>query len=128
MRLLLDTCAFLWFTTDDSELSDEAKNLFRNTENFVYLSSVSVWEIVVKYHLGKLPLPDEPEYFIEQQCALHLIETLPLEAKAIYHLSRLPNYHRDPFDRMLICQAIEHGLVIVTSDNLITQYPVSTVW
>lgn len=128
MKLLLDTCAFLWLTTDASELSDQAKILFQDTNNFVYLSCVSAWEIIVKHRLGKLPLPSEPEYFINQQCKQHLIEVLSLDDKAVYHLSHLPNHHRDPFDKMLVCQAIEHGLTILTSDKLITQYPVSTIW
>jgi len=128
MKLLLDTCAFLWLTTDSEELSEQAKVLFKNTENPVYLSCVSVWEIVVKHQLGKLPLPDEPEIFIKQQCQQHIIEMLPLTDNAVYHLSRLPKHHRDPFDKMLVCQAIEHGLTILTSDGLIAQYPVSTVW
>jgi len=128
MKLLLDTCAFLWLATDAQELSDQAKTLFKNTENPAYLSSVSIWEIVVKYQLKKLPLPNDPEYFITQQCKQHWIEILPLDGKAIYHLSRLPNHHRDPFDKMLVCQAIEHNLTILTADEMIIQYPVSTIW
>ncbi|MGZ4957366.1 MAG: type II toxin-antitoxin system VapC family toxin [Methylobacter sp.] len=128
MKLLLDTCAFLWLTTDAQALSDQAKTLFQNTDNSVYLSSVSVWEIVVKHQLGKLPLPSEPEYFISQQCNQHFIEILSLDDKSVYHLSHLPNHHRDPFDKMLVCQAIEYGLTILTSDKLIAQYPISTIW
>lgn len=128
MKLLLDTCTFLWLTSDAPELSTTAKRLFQNTENAVYFSSVSVWEIIVKNELGKLPLPDTAENFIQQQCRQHFIESLPLDEKAVFHLSRLPNHHRDPFDKMLICQAIEHGLTILTSDRMIIQYPVSTIW
>ena len=128
MKILLDTCAFLWLTTDAPELSDKAKILFQNTENAVYLSSVSVWEIIVKHQLGKLPLPSAADDFIKQQCQKHFIEYLALDEKAVFHLSRLPNHHRDPFDKMLICQAIAHDLTILTSDKMITQYPVATVW
>jgi len=128
MKILLDTCAFLWLTTDAPELSDKAKILFQNTENAVYLSSVSVWEIIVKHQLGKLPLPSAADDFIKQQCQKHFIEYLALDEKAVFHLSRLPNHHRDPFDKMLICQAIAHDLTILTSDKMIIQYPVSTVW
>ncbi|WP_442919610.1 type II toxin-antitoxin system VapC family toxin [Methylobacter sp.] len=73
-------------------------------------------------------MPSEPEYFISQQCNQHFIEILSLDDKSVYHLSHLPNHHRDPFDKMLVCQAIEHGLTILTSDKLIAQYPVSTIW
>ena len=128
MKILLDTCAFLWLTTDAPELSEKAKILFQNTNNVVYLSSVSVWEVIVKNQLGKLPLPSAADDFIKQQCKKHFIEYLALDEKAVFHLSRLPNHHRDPFDKMLICQAIAHDLTILTSDKMIMQYPVATVW
>jgi len=128
MKILLDTCAFLWLATDAPELSDKAKLLFQNTNNAVYLSSISVWEIIVKHQLGKLPLPSAADDFIKQQCEKHFVEYLSLDEKAVFSLSRLPNHHRDPFDRMLVCQAIAYDLTILTSDKLIMQYPVATVW
>ena len=128
MKILLDTCAFLWIASDARELSEQAKVLFQNTDISVYLSSVSVWEIVVKNKLGKLPLPDAPEQFINEQCEKHFIENISLDNKSIFHLTGLPTFHRDPFDRMLICQAIEHDLTLLTSDELIIQYPVKTAW
>lgn len=128
MRLLLDTCTFLWIVADASELSDIARTLFKDAGNEVYLSAVSTWEIAVKHKLGKLPLPAPPERFIPLQRAQHGIESLMLDEPSTTHLYRLPPLHRDPFDRMLVCRAIEHGLTIVTPDVLITQYPVRTVW
>jgi PIN domain nuclease of toxin-antitoxin system len=128
MNILLDTCAFLWLTTDAPELSTKAKAVFQDTRNAVYLSSVSVWEIIVKHQLGKLPLPDDAEDFIKQQCEKHYIEYLPLTEKAVFQLSRLPNHYHDPFDKMLICQAIAHDLTILTSDGMISQYPVPVIW
>jgi PIN domain nuclease of toxin-antitoxin system len=129
MKILLDTCAFLWLTTDATELSEKAKILFQDTQNTVYLSSVSAWEIIVKHQLGKLPLPSNtPDSFIRQQCEKHFIDYLALDEKAVFQLGRLPDHHRDPFDRMLICQAIAHDLTILTSDKMIMQYPVATVW
>ena len=128
MKILLDTCAFLWLTTDAPELSDKAKILFQNTSNAVYLSSVSVWEIIVKHQMGKLPLPSAADDFIKQQCEKHFVKYLSLDEKAVFNLSRLPNHHRNPFDRMLACQAIAYDLTILTSDKMIIQYPVSTVW
>jgi len=128
VKILLDTCTFLWLASDANELSDHAKVLFQNTDNTVYMSCVSVWEIVVKNKLGKLPLPDAPEQFINEQCEKHFIETISLDNQSIFHLTELPTYHRDPFDRMLICQAIEHDFTLLTSDELITQYPVKTAW
>lgn len=128
MKVLLDTCAFLWLTTDSPAFSEKAKGVFQDTGNVIYLSSVSIWEMLVKHQLGKLPLPAEPDNFIKQQCERHFIDFLPLDEKAVFHLSRLPNHHRDPFDKMLVCQAIAHDLTILTSDKLISQYPVATAW
>jgi len=128
MKLLLDTSSFLWVILDAPELSGQAIELFTDPDNEVYLSSVSTWEIAVKYELGKLPLPEAPEKFIPSQRAMHGIEPLPLDEESTLYLTKLPYYHKDPFDRMLVCQAIVHGLVILTPDQLIQQYPVRTSW
>ncbi|HSA87577.1 MAG TPA: type II toxin-antitoxin system VapC family toxin [Nitrospira sp.] len=128
MKLLLDTCTFLWLITDDPALSDKARDLFIDPVNEAYLSSVSVWEIVVKFSLNKLPLPQAPERFIPEQREQHGISPLPLEEQAVFYLSRLSALHRDPFDRVLICQAIQHELTLLTPDPLITQYAVKTAW
>ncbi len=127
MKVLLDTCAFLWITTDDPQLSETARQIFKNPNNEIFLSSVSAWEII-KNSIGKLPLPSLAEEFISSQRLKHEIDTLPLTEKAVFHLNKLPNHHKDPLDRTLICQAIEHDLTILTSDSLIVQYPVNTVW
>ena len=128
MKLLLDTSTFLWIANDAPELSAHARELFVDPGNEVYLSSVSAWEMAIKYALGRLPLPEPPERFIRLQREQHGIEPLPLDEEAALHLTRLPLLHKDPFDRMLICQAIVHGLVILTPDQLIYQYPVRTIW
>ncbi len=128
MRFLLDTCAFLWIITGDEELSEQARGFFTDPGNEVYLSAVSVWEMSVKFSLGRLPLPDAPERFIPSQRERHSVAPLPLDERAALHLHKLPRHHRDPFDRMLICQAIQHGLTILTPDSLITQYAVRTAW
>ena len=128
MRILLDTCTFLWIVSDAPELSKLSQELFRDPSNEVFLSVVSVWEISVKYVLGKLPLSDKPEKFVPFQREQHMVNSLVLDENSVLHLSRLPALHRDPFDRMLICQAINHGMVILTPDELVAQYPVSTKW
>ena len=128
MRILLDTCTFLWIITDDPELSTNAKELFSAPENEIFLSAVSAWEISLKNTLGRLPLPESPEKFIPTQREEHGIKPLPLEEDAALYLKQLPGLHMDPFDRMLICQAIIHGMVIMTPDELITQYPVRSIW
>ncbi|MBW1730589.1 MAG: type II toxin-antitoxin system VapC family toxin [Deltaproteobacteria bacterium] len=128
MKLLLDTSPFLWIILDAPELSGQAIELFTDPDNEVYLSTVSTWEIAIKYELGKLPLPEAPEKFIPFQRAMHGIEPLPLDEESTLYLTKLPYYHKDPFDRMLVCQAIVNGLVILTPDQLIRQYPVRTSW
>jgi PIN domain nuclease of toxin-antitoxin system len=128
VRLLLDTATFLWVINDASELSAQARKLFVDPGNEVYLSSVSAWEIALKYGLGRLPLPEPPDRFVPAQRKQHGIDPLQLEEEAALHLTRLPLLHKDPFDRMLVCQAIVDNLVILTPDDLVTQYPVRTIW
>lgn len=128
MKILLDTCTFVWIITDADELSTTARQLFVDPENEVYLSVVSIWEILVKLSLGRLPLPEPPERFIPKQRERHGIAALALEEPAPLYLYKLPSLHKDPFDRMLVCQAIQHEHTLLTPDPLITQYPIRTVW
>lgn len=127
MRLLLDTHIFLWYISDDSKLSTDTRNFIRDTGNEVYLSVVSVWEATVKHGLGKLPLPEPAGTYLPRQREQHRISSLPLDEASVSHLSSLPNLHRDPFDRMLICQALEHGLTISTVDDSVREYPVAVL-
>jgi len=83
-----------------------------------------VWEAVIKYSLGKLPLPEAPAEYLPRQREAHRIATLPVEEAALMHLARLPPLHRDPFDRILIAQALQHGLTLVTVDGAVGAYPV----
>jgi len=128
MKLLLDTCTFLWILEGSSCLSDRCRALFTSQENDAYLSAVSTWEIAVKHRLGKLPLPGQPHEFIPYFRKKHGILELPLIEEAALQLTRLPELHRDPFDRMLICQSIFHGFPLLTPDPLISCYPVRTIW
>jgi PIN domain nuclease of toxin-antitoxin system len=125
MRLLLDTHAFLWYITNDSRLPGPAFDAIRDKSNEVFLSVVSVWEALVKYQLGKLPLPEPADEYLDSRRNAHGIAALPLDAQAASHLLTLPPHHRDPFDRMLICQAVHHDLTIVTSDEMFGRYPLS---
>lgn len=114
--------------SDSDELSLNARNLFVDSANDVYFSVASAWEIIVKPKLGKLPLPDLPHDFIKNNRIRHRIESLPLDESAVLQLSRLPEYHQDPFDRILVCQAIANGMTILTSDAHIRRYPVKVEW
>ena len=126
--MLLDTVTFLWIITGSKRLSQKAAASFIDNTKDVYLSSVSVWEIIVKYNLGRLPLPEEPAIYIPKQRYIHGIETLPLEEQDVIELPNLPKIHHDPFDRMLVCQARTRDMIIVTPDKMIRDYPVKTLW
>lgn len=127
MRLLLDTHIFLWYITGDRRLPKDKRESIRNSDNEVYLSVVSLWETIIKYQLGKLQLPQPPEVYLPLQRARHQIFSLGLDEASVSHLNQLPPIHRDPFDRMLICQANAHGLTIVTIDDIMIQYPVQVL-
>lgn len=128
MRLLLDTCTFLWLTVDNDRLTDEVQQLVADGANEVYLSSVSTWEIAVKHSLGALDLPAPPQVYIPRIRREHAIDEMPLDEESTFWVGRLPALHRDPFDRMLVCQAIAHGMVLLTPDPQVRQYPVRTLW
>jgi PIN domain nuclease of toxin-antitoxin system len=128
MKLLLDTCTFLWIVADAPQLSRRARALFQAPENEVYLSAASAWEVAVKHALGRLPLPGDPSRFVPEMRERHGIEPLPIDEAAALHTLRLPPIHRDPFDRLLVSQAIVHGLTILTPDPLVTQYPALSAW
>jgi PIN domain nuclease of toxin-antitoxin system len=127
MRILLDTHIFLWFISGDTQLSTGVRDVIRNPDNEVYLSAVSVWEAIVKYQLGKLPLPEHPETYLPKQRDLHQIASLALDEGSVIQLAKLPPLHRDPFDRMLICQALQNGLTIATVDTAVRAYSVSVM-
>jgi PIN domain nuclease of toxin-antitoxin system len=124
MKLLLDTHVFLWYISADSELPAAFRDAIRDPANEVYLSVASVWEAVIKYALGKLPLPEVPATYLPRQRAAHHIRTLPIEEAALAHLASLAPLHRDPFDRILIAQALQHGLTLATVDDAIRAYSV----
>jgi PIN domain nuclease of toxin-antitoxin system len=124
MKIVLDTHIFLWFISGDGRLSIGLRDIIRDSEHEVYLSAVSIWEAMVKYQLGKLPLPEPPETYLPKQRDRHQISSLSLDEGSVVQLAKLPPLHREPFDRMLICQALQNGLTIATVDNAVRAYPV----
>ncbi len=124
MRLLLDTHVFLWYISADPQLPVTFRDAIRDPANQVYLSAASVWEAVIKYALGKLPLPEPPAEYLPRQREAHRITALPVEEAAFVHLATLPPLHRDPFDRILIAQALQHGMRLATVDDVVSSYPV----
>ena len=128
MKLLLDTCAFLWFDIDSPRLSPLARELCQNPENELYLSVISTWEIALKNMSGRLPLGEPVEKYVPRRREANGIISLELSEETVLQLPKLPPLHGDPFDRMLVCQAIVHGLAILTPDEWITRYPIRVLW
>jgi PIN domain nuclease of toxin-antitoxin system len=128
MKILLDTHAFLWLVTDAPELSETAKQVFLDKANEIVLSAVSGFEIAIKYSLGKLELSEPPEVFIKNRIFKNELSVLPVTLQHTLKLSDLPFHHRDPFDRLLITQAMTENLPILTRDPLFSEYSVVTVW
>jgi PIN domain nuclease of toxin-antitoxin system len=128
MRVLVDTHAFLWWINDDPQLSESVREIMGNAENVLYISAASGWEIAIKYRLGKLELPSEPESFVIQEIQSNRFRPLPIELSHALHTSSLPMLHRDPFDRVLIAQSQLESLPILTVDRAIRQYEVATIW
>jgi len=128
VRLLLDTCAFLWFQADSPQLSPAARVQILDAANEVYLSAVSVWEIARKHAQGGLSLPSHPSTVIPAVRLASGIESLAFTEADALAAEKLQLFHKDPFDRMLIAQALMGGLAIVTSDRAFEPYPVRVVW
>jgi PIN domain nuclease of toxin-antitoxin system len=127
MTILLDTHTFLWFINDSSELSRNATELLESDVDLL-LSVASLWEIAIKVNLKKLTLPDAYEIFIPQQIALNSIQILPIALQHLTLVAKLPLHHRDPFDRLLIAQAIAEDIQIISKDTKFDFYSVERRW
>lgn len=113
---------------DAPELSERARTAVLDPGNTLYLSAASGWEIAVKHQLGRLNLPAAPAAYVPSRREFLGVRSLPISEDDSLHVSKLPALHRDPFDRMLVCQAILRGMAIVTPDAAIAAYPVKTLW
>jgi PIN domain nuclease of toxin-antitoxin system len=127
MRLLLDTHVFLWYISAARQLPARIRDCIRDPGVEVYLSVVSVWEAIIKFQLGKLPLPEPPQVYLPRAREQHGIASLPVDEPSVVRLMLLPTLHRDPFDRLLICQAIEHRLAVATVDDQVRAYPITVL-
>ena len=128
MKVLVDTCTFLWIASDSPRLSKTAASVFLDRNNERYLSAASAWEIGIKHAAGRLPLPERPDIFVPAIREASGIASLDMDEESALRASRLPGLHSDPFDRMLVAQAIVHGMTILTPDFEIEQYAVRVVW
>ena len=128
MNAILDTHTFLWMVTDDRRLSETARNVIQDGANQLFLSSASVWEIVLKAESGKLRLQGGPTRFLEREIQRNRLSALPIQSAHLLRVPSLPAIHKDPFDRLLIAQAQVEGLPIITADTELTRYPVQVIW
>ena len=127
MRLLLDTHTFLWFVNDNPKLSNRLKELIEDTNNVSYLSVASLWEISIKFNLGKLTLDPNYEEFIEREVTTSTIQLLNIELEHLRINATLPFHHRDPFDRLIITQSIAENIPIVTLDSAFDKYSATLI-
>jgi len=128
MKLLIDTHIFLWMNGQSAKLSESFKALSRSDEHDFYLSVASAWEIQIKHQLGKLTLPLPIEDLIAKNQQESNVQLLPIELSHISNLAQLPPHHKDPFDRLIISQAMLGGMAIVTADHAFADYSVPVVW
>ncbi len=128
MRLLLDTHAFIHFTTDPDALPAVARFALEDPSNELVLSIASPWEMQIKVGLGKLGLRRLPGELVQFELDRGALSLLPITLAHVNEVSRLPPHHRDPFDRILIAQAIHEGLTLVTADRQVRLYPVRCLW
>lgn len=128
MRVLLDTQAFLWFILDDPRLTTPATALIADPANEVEISPASYWEIAIKIRLKKYALPQPYQAFMESQIAANNFRVLHIEPKHTALLTTMDLHHKDPFDRLLIAQAIAEQIPVVSSDPQFDAYPVQRLW
>jgi PIN domain nuclease of toxin-antitoxin system len=126
MRVLLDTNTFLWGLTAPEKLSTKARNAVASCERL--LSLASIWEVLIKVRIGKLPLPAPAGDYLTMQMRSNGVSLLSIKLAHVLQIERLQLHHRDPFDRMLIAQAVEENLPIVTADRNFSRYPVEVIW
>ena len=128
MRALLDTHAFLWWSGDDPQLSVPARQAVAASENEVYVSAASAWEIAIKMALGRLRAPADLEGFFAEEMRRSAFRPLCMHVGHGLAVRALPDHHRDPFDRILVAQAQIERVPIVTADPMISRYGVETIW
>lgn len=128
MKLLLDTHAFLWLNGDVGRLSETVRALCATEGNEFYLSIASAWEMQIKAQLGKLALSVPIVQMVDRNGQINGIQLLPITLGDIGELENLPTHHKDPFDRIMIAQAIRGNLSIISVDHVFSDYPVAVIW
>ena len=128
MKYLLDTHILLWFITEGEELSDRARRLILDSSSEILLSIASLWEIAIKVNIGKLALDKSFNQLFPDELDFHGIEILDITIDNLVQLTALPLHHRDPFDRLIIAQALVESLPIIGVDEIFDTYGISREW
>ncbi len=128
MTLLLDTHALLWFLKNDSQLSGSAKAAIEDPANRKFVSVASCWEIAIKAGLGKLKLGEPAAVLLSREIPANSFDLLPISLAHATAVETLPTHHKDPFDRLLVAQAVSEGATLITSDRIFSQYPAHVLW
>ncbi len=128
MRLLIDTQVFLWWVDGASKLSRKARAAVADPSNDCLVSLASCWEMAIKLSLGKLRLDEPIDTFVPAQLSANRFSLLEISFRHVARVAKLPFRHRDPFDRLLVAQALEEGLTVVTSDSVFPKYGVKRLW
>jgi len=124
VKYLLDTHVFLWAITGDTRLKKRHVEIFEAEESELYLSAASIWEVLIKTGIGRLDLPQPVATYLSREMDANRVRLLPIRMNHLEALEDLPPVHRDPFDRMIVAQALSEGLRLVSSDTALKGYPV----
>lgn len=128
MKLLLDTHAFLWWNTEDPQLSTRAIELIADGQNEIFISAVSAWEVSLKAAKGKLVLPEPPDQYISNRMAIYHFQPLAVQIGHAVRVFDLPRHHEDPFDRLLIAQSQIEEIPLISADAEIQKYDLEVIW
>lgn len=128
MKYLLDTMVWLWSVGPTDKIGSTGLQILSDGEQDIYLSAASSWEIAIKAKLRKFDLPEPPPAYVPKRLAAQGIHSLPVTLRQSLGVYDLPLHHSDPFDRLIIAQAVAEGMVILTSDRVFEKYPVEVVW
>ena len=128
MKYLLDTVVWLWSVGPSESIGRAGLDVIRNGNEELYLSAASAWEISIKTRIGKFTLPQEPARYVPQRLATQNIRSLSITQEHTLRVYDLPLHHHDPFDRLIIAQAIAEELTVLTADRVFSKYPVDVLW
>lgn len=127
MRYLLDTCTWIFLLNNDTRINEQQKQIVRDSQNNIYISVVSAWEMTIKVQKGKLELPKLIEKLVFEACIKDNFKILNLDVFSVLNTKNLPNHYKDPFDRILISQAIDNDLTVITNDKKFLNYDVKVL-